>query len=346
MTKFTRRDALMLGGAAALGTTLGSTLAAPRLNAQTLERVRFGTNWLAQAEHGGYYQAVADGTYRRAGLDVTIVPGGPQAPNRQLLLSGGLDFYMGSNLIQALSAVENNIPVTVIGAMFQKDPQVLIAHPGQGMDTFADLKKLPTIFVSREGVASYYRWLIADHGFTEAQVKPYTFNAQPFLADKRSAMQGYLSSEPFAIEKAAGFKPVVFLLADQGFDTYSTTIDARVDTITTKREMTQRFVDATITGWYNYLYGDNAAANALIKKDNPDMTDDKIAYGIAKMKEYGIADSGDTLRTGIGTMTEARVKSFFDKMVRAGVIKGTTDWTKAINLSFVNKGVGMNLRKS
>jgi NitT/TauT family transport system substrate-binding protein len=338
--RLSRRQALFAGAGAA------ATLAAPGINAQTLTPIRFGTNWLAQAEHGGYYQAVADGTYRKAGLDVTIVPGGPQAPNRQLLLSGGLDFYMGSNLIQALSAVEQNIPVTVIGAMFQKDPQVLIAHPGQGMDTFADLKKLNSIFVSREGVASYYRWLIADHGFTEAQVKPYTFNPQPFLADKRSAMQGYLSSEPFAIEKAAGFKPVVFLLADQGFDTYSTTIDCLTATATGKRDLTQRFVDATITGWYNYMYGDNAAANALIKKDNPDMTDDKIAYGIAKMKEYGIVDSGDTLKTGIGTMTEARVKSFFDKMVRAGVIKAGTDWKKAIDLSFVNKGVGLNLRRT
>jgi NitT/TauT family transport system substrate-binding protein len=338
--RLSRRQALFTGAAAA------ATLAAPGLNAQTLEKVRFGTNWLAQAEHGGYYQAVADGTYRKAGLDVTIVPGGPQAPNRQLLLSGGLDFYMGSNLIQALSAVEQNIPVTVIGAMFQKDPQVLIAHPGQGIDTFADLKKLSSIFVSREGVASYYRWLIADHGFTEAQVKPYTFNPQPFLADKRSAMQGYLSSEPYAIEKAAGFRPVVFLLADQGFDTYSTTIDARVDTVTSKRDMTQRFVDATITGWYNYMYGDNAAANAAIKKDNPDMTDDKITYGIAKMKEYGIVDSGDTLKTGIGTMMEGRVKSFYDKMVRAGVIKASTDWKKAVDFSFVNKGVGLNLRRT
>jgi NitT/TauT family transport system substrate-binding protein len=338
--RLSRRQALFAGAGAA------ATLAAPRLNAQTLTPVRFGTNWLAQAEHGGYYQAVADGTYKKAGLDVTIVPGGPQAPNRQLLLSGGLDYYMGSNLIQALSAVEQNIPVSVIGAMFQKDPQVLIAHPGQGVDTFADLKKLNSIFVSREGVASYYRWLIADHGFTEAQVKPYTFNPQPFLADKRSAMQGYLSSEPYAIEKAAGFKPVVFLLADQGFDTYSTTIDCLTATATGKKDQTQRFVDATITGWYNYMYGDNKAANALIKKDNPDMTDDKIAYGIAKMKEYGIVDSGDTLKSGIGTMNETRIKSFFDKMVRAGVIKGTTDYKKAFDLSFVNKGVGLNLRRT
>ena len=201
----------------------------------------FGTNWVPQAEHGGYYQAIADGTYKKYNLDVTIVPGGPQANNRMLLTVGKLDFYMGANLLQAFSAVEQGIPTVVVAAIFQKEPQVLVAHPDQGFTTFADLKKSPSLYISKEGVATYYQWMKADHGFKDEQVKPYTFNPQPFLADKKAAMQGYLSSEPYLIEKTAGFKPQVFLLADQGFDTYSTTIDTRLELIQQKPDVVKRF---------------------------------------------------------------------------------------------------------
>src|SRR5215475_16179468 len=174
--------------------------------AQTLDKVRFGTNWVAEAEHGGFYQAVADGTYRTYGLDVTIVPGGPQVNNRILLPVGKLDFFMSANTLQAFDAVAQNVPTLVVAAMFQKDPQVLIAHPGTGVEEFTDLKGV-TLLVSKEGLASYYQWLKADYGFTDAQAKPYTFNPQPFLADKKTAMQGYVTSEPYAIEKQGKFKP-------------------------------------------------------------------------------------------------------------------------------------------
>jgi NitT/TauT family transport system substrate-binding protein len=335
-----RRTALV-AAAFAVPATLALSLATPAL---AQDKVRFGTNWLAQAEHGGYYQAVADGTYAKAGLDVTIVPGGPQANNRLQLPVGRIDFFMGGNMIQSFASVEQGIPTVVVGAIFQKEPQVLIAHPDQGFDKFEDLKKSPSIYVSKDGLASYYQWMIADFGFSESSVKPYTFNPQPFLADKKAVMQGYLSSEPYAIEKAAGFKPKVFLLADSGFDTYSTLIETRTELVEKNPDLVKRFVDASITGWYNYLYGDNKAANALIKKDNPEMTDDKIENGIKLMKEYGIVDSGDTLTAGIGAMSDARMKSFFDKMVKAGVIKAGVDYKKSYTLQFVNKGVGLNLR--
>jgi len=227
--------------------------------------------------------------------------------------------------------------------MFQKDPQVLIAHPGQGVDKLEDLKKL-TLFVSKEGLASYFQWLKADYGFSEKRVKPYTSNPQPFLADKASAMQGYVTSEPFAIEKQAGFKPKVFLLADYGFNSYSTLIETRRDLVASKPDLVQRFVDASIIGWMNYLYGDNKAANALIKRQNPEMTDELLAYSIAKMKEYGIVDSGDALTLGVGAMTDARMKSFYDKMVRVGVVKPSIALDKAYTLRFVNKKVGLDLR--
>jgi NitT/TauT family transport system substrate-binding protein len=308
--------------------------------AETLDRVTFGSNWVAEAEHGGFYQAVADGTYRKYGLDVAIAPGGPNANNRMLLLVDKIDFYLSANTLQGFDAVEHNIPTIEVAALFQKDPQVLIAHPDQGIDKFEDLKKL-TLFISKEGMATYYQWLKADFGFKDDQVKPYTFNPQPFLADKRSAMQGYVTSEPYAIETEGKFKPKIFVLADQGFSAYSTLIETRRDLVEKKPDLVQRFVDASILGWRNYLYGDNAAANALIKSQNPEMTDALLAYSVAKMKDYGIVDFGDTATLGIGAMADARMKDFFDKMVRAGVVKANLDYRKAYTLQFVNKKVGL-----
>jgi NitT/TauT family transport system substrate-binding protein len=312
-------------------------------DAQALDKVTFGTNWVAEAEHGGFYQALADGTYRKYGLDVKIVPGGPQINNRILLAVGKLDFFMSANTLQSFDAVEQKVPTVAVAAMFQKDPQVLIAHPDAGVEKFEDLKDL-TLFISKEGIASYFQWLKSDYKFSEAKVKPYTFNPQPFLADKASAMQGYVTSEPYAIEKQAGFKPKVFLLADHGFSSYSTLIETRRDLAENKTDLVQRFVDASIIGWYHYIYGDNSAGNALIKKQNPEMTDALLNYSVAKMKEYGIVDSGDTLKLGIGAMTDARMANFFDKMVRAGVVKPTVDFRNAYTLRFVNKMVGLELR--
>jgi NitT/TauT family transport system substrate-binding protein len=240
--------------------------------------------------------------------------------------------------------VTQNIPTVEVAAFFQKDPQVLIAHPDQGIEKFEDLKNLKTLFVSQEGVVTYFQWLKADYGFKDSQVKPYTFNPQPFLADKNSAMQGYVTSEPFAIERATKIAPKVFLLADQGFSDYSTLIETRRDLVDKKPGLVQRFVDASIIGWYNYIYHDNSAANALIKKQNPEMSDDLLAYSVAAMKKYGIVDSGDSLALGVGAMTDARMKDFFDKMVRAGVAKPTLDYRKAYTLQFVDKKVGLNLR--
>src|SRR5579864_8557611 len=311
--------------------------------AQTLDRVLFGTNWVAEAEHGGFFQAVADGTYAQYGLDVTIVPGGPNENNRMLLITGKIDFFMAANTLMSFDAVANNVPVVTVAAIFQKDPQVLLTHPETKITRIEDLKPL-TLFISKEGISSYFQWLKSEYGFSEDRVRPYTFNPQPFLADRHSAMQGYVTSEPYAVEKTAGFKPGVILLADYGFNTYSTLIETRRELIDKKPDLVQRFVDASIIGWYHYLYGDNAPGNALIKKLNPDMTDELLAYSVARMKQYGIVDSGDTLRDGIGAMNDARATSFFDKMVRAGIVRSDIDYRKGYTLRFVNKGVGLDLR--
>ena len=311
--------------------------------AADLDKVSFGTNWVAQAEHGGFYQAVADGTYKSYGLDVTIVPGGPNVNNRIQLIAGKIDFFMSANTLQSFDAVANNVPVIAIAAIFQKDPQVFLAHPESKVTKLEDLKPL-TLFVSKEGMPTYFQWLKSEYGFSEDKVKPYTFNAQPFLADKTSAMQGYVTSEPFAVEKQAKFKPTVILLADYGFNSYSTLIETRIAFAEKKADLVQRFVDASVIGWYNYLYGDNRPGNALIKKANPDMTDDLLAYSVDKMKQYGIVDSGDALKDGIGAMNDERMAAFFGKMVRAGVTRRGIDYRKSYTLRFVNKAVGLNLR--
>lgn len=318
-----------------------TALAAPAL-AENVPVV-FGTNWLAQAEHGGFYQAVADGTYAACGLDVTIQPGGPQVNNRALMIAGKVDYHMGGNLLEAFSAAAEGIPIVAVAASFQKEPQVILTHPGKA-ETFEDLKKLDKILIGDQGYASFYQWMKAAYGFTDEQREVYTFNPAPFIANENWGMQGYLSSEPFFVAKETGWEPEVFLIADAGYSTYSTLIETMADTVATKPEQVTCFVEGSIKGWYNYLYNDNTAANEMIKKDNPEMTDEAIAYAIDKMKEAGIVDSGDALTMGIGAMTEAQVKDFFDKMVEAGVVAADLDWSATINTSFVNKGVGMDLK--
>ncbi|MDR7032895.1 ABC transporter substrate-binding protein [Mesorhizobium sp. BE184] len=313
--------------------------------AQANEKVIFGTNWLAQAEHGGYYQAVVDGTYAACGLDVTIQQGGPQVAGRPLLLAGKIDFYMGGNMQQAFDAVAQDIPLRVVAASFQKEPQVMMSHPGEGLDKWEDLKNADQYIVGDEGAQSFLLWMATEYGFDVSKRVPYTFNAAPFIANKKSIQQGYVTSEPFAVQKEGGFMPNQFLLADYGYSTYSTTIEAMQETIDKRPEVVQCFVDGSAKGWYNYLYGDNAAANAAIKKDNPDITDEQIAFTIAQLKKFGIVDSGDTEKLGIGAMTDARMQDFYDKMVKAKVIPAGIDIKKSYTLNFVNKGVGLDLKK-
>jgi NitT/TauT family transport system substrate-binding protein len=305
-------------------------------NGGELTPVTYGTNWYAQAEHGGFYQAVATGIYEEYGLDVTIQMGGPQVNGTQLLMGGAVDFFMGYGS-DAIKAIEEGIPKVTVASMFQKDPQILIAHPDQGVESLEDLQGKP-VYISSAANVTYWPFLAAKYGFTEDMKRPYNFNPGPFLADQSAAQQGYLSSEPLAIAKEGGFEPVVFLLADYGYEPYSTTIETRREIVENDPDLVQRFVDASIKGWYSYLNGDPSPGNALIKEANPEMSDDQIAYGIEKMKEYGIVVSGDAEDLGIGAMTTDRWQSFFDTMAEAGVFQADTDFTQAFTLDFVNKG--------
>jgi len=312
--------------------------AAPAL---ALDKVVFASNWLAQAEHGGFYQAVADGTYARYGLDVTILPGGPEKNNRLLLAAARADFYMGDNLIGEFSALAENIPIVTVAAIFQKDPLVFMSHPGAGLDRFEDLPKADKAFVGLATLTTVWPWMEKKWGFSREKVATYNFNSAPFIADPHSIEQGYLTSEPFAIARAGGFQPNVFLLADHGYETYATTIETRRDLLEKNPDLVRRFVEASILGWVRYLRGDNSAANALIKKENPDMDDAEIAFSVAQMKAHGIVESGDALKLGIGAMDRDRIARFYRDMASAGATPEGLDLSKGFDYSFVNKGLGV-----
>lgn len=311
------------------------------------DKVSFATNWKAQAAHGGFYQALADGTYLRHGLEVKLIPGGPQVNNRPLLPAGRIDFLMTGNLLHSFDNVKNGVPTVVVAAMFQKDPQALIAHPGQGRERFESLKDAPVALVAKDGQFSWWQWLKVRHGFRDEALKPYNYNLGPFLANPKAIQQGYSVAEPIYVEKQAGFKPVVHLLADHGFSTYSTLIETRTETVRKRPELVQRFVDASVIGWVNYLYGDRRAANAMMIKDNPEMTIEEIEASVALMKAQGVVDSGESLQKGIGAMNTARIRDFHNQMVQAGLYKpGEVDLSKVATLQFVNRKVGLDLKAS
>ncbi len=318
---------------------LGSDWPGARAN----ERVTFGTNWQAQAEHGGFYQALATGLYAERGLDVEIRQGGPQVNQRQLIAAGRLDFYMGGNMFGQFDFLAEGIPVVSVAAMFQKDPQAMLAHPDSGVEEFADLKNR-TLFIAPFGQLTFWPWMAASFDLNESQIKPYTFNPAPFLADPESAQQGYVTAEPFAIERAGGFAPVVLLMADAGYDSYSTLIQTRAEFVDERPELVQAFVDASIEGWVDYLNGDPSPGNALILEHNPDMTAEQIAYSIEAMKRYDIVESGDARELGVGAMTEARWQRFFEAAVGWGAVDPDLPWRDGFTLEFVNQGVGQDRR--
>jgi NitT/TauT family transport system substrate-binding protein len=336
-----------LGRRAALRGAAGLALAGPLLapvagrpRAQTLDKVIFQTDWRAQAEHGGYYQAIAAGLYRQAGIDCDLRQGGPSLNTSQLLLAGRVDMIM-SNSFEAFTYVREDAPFFTIAAIFQKDPQVLIGHPDTGLDGFDKLKGR-TLLIGAGGRVTYWPFLRHKYGLSDSQVRPYNFNMAPFLADKNVVQQGFLSSEPYSIAQALGRPPVVLLIADAGFSAYQTTIAISRRMASEKKDLVQRFVDASLEGWAQYLRGGPgiAAANALIKQANPEQTDDRIDYAIKVLNERGIVLSGDALRDGIGAMSAERWKSFYESMTEVDVLPKGLDVARAYSLEFVNKGIG------
>ena len=296
--------------------------------------VRFATDWRAQGEHGGFYQALASGEYAKRGLDVTIMQGGPSVNVPQLLAAGAIEMGMGSNSFIPLNMAAEKAPVKAVAAFFEKDPQVLIAHPGTGVAKIADMAGRPILLADASKTA-FWVWLKAKYGFTDAQVRSYNYSLAPFLADKRAIVQGYLSSEPYQVEKEGGFKPAVFLLADEGYPGYATMVLAPTRLIDADPDMVRAFVEASAVGWKGYLHGDPAAADALILKDNPEMTPPLLANARDQMRLHGIVESGDAATGNVGAMSEARWAEFFRVTSQQGVYPKDMDYRQAFTLDFV-----------
>lgn len=333
---------LRLNRRVALGLVAGPLLlpVARRPRAQTLDRLSFQTDWRAQAEHGGYYQALAAGLYKAKGLEVELRQGGPNLNNSQLLMAGRADLIMAGSF-GAFAFLQAQAPFLTIAAIFQKDPQALLAHPGSGIDGFDKLQG-KTLLISSGGRVAYWPYLRKKFGLSDDQVRPYNFQMTPFLLNLNAVQQGFVTSEAYSIAQALGQPPVVLMLADAGFSSYQTTIATSRKLATEKREVVQRFVDATLEGWSQYLKGGPAteAANAQIKQANPEQTDDRLAFAVRTMNERGIVRSGDALTEGIGAMSDARWRGFYDSMTDVEVMPKGLDVRQAYTLEFVNKGVG------
>jgi NitT/TauT family transport system substrate-binding protein len=326
-----QRRAILALGLAAL---IAGCSPAPQKNAAQPGRtaLKLATDWRAQAELGGYYQALATGEYQKRGLDVTLIQGGPAVNVPQLLAAGAVDVGVGSNSFIALNLAKENAPVKAVAAFMQKDPQVLIAHPGQGVNGFADMKGRP-ILLSDASITAFWVWLRSKYGFTDNQVRKYNYSSAPFLADKRVIQQGYATSEPYLIEKESGIKPAVFLLADSGYPAYASFALAPDSLIAKNPAAVQAFVEATAAGWKSYLYGDAKPGDAAILKDNPEMTQDVLDQAREKMRSYGIVGKDGE----IGQMTDARWAELFKVTSEAGVYPKTMDYKKAYTLQFLPK---------
>jgi len=322
-----------IGAALLVASAIGLGAGAARAD----DKVVICTDWRAEPEHGGLYQALATGIYAANHLDVEIRQGGPNLNQAQLLAAGRADFSVQSNSFEPLNFVKEGVPIVVVAAAFQKDPQVLIAHPGAGNDTLQEMRGKP-IMISAASRNNFWQFLKLRFGFEDSQIRPYNYSLAPFLANKQAIQQGYLTSEPFAIEAATGEMPVTVLLADQGYQGYAAMIATTQATIDKRPDVVKRFVAASMAGWKSYIGGDPAPANSLIRKENPEMSEAILAKAVTGMKQAGLVTSGDAATLGIGAMTDARWAAFFGFTTEAGIYPKDLDYKKAYTLAFIGHG--------
>jgi NitT/TauT family transport system substrate-binding protein len=327
----------LLAGAGALAATaalVGCQRAEVPVDEEGRVRLRFATDWRAQAEHGGFYQALASGAYAKRGLNVEIIQGGPGVDVPELLASGTVELGMGSNSFIPMNLVADGAPVKAVAAFFQKDPQVLIAHPDPALASIADLAGRPFLLAAASRDA-FWVWLKARYGFTDDQVRPYDFSPAPFLADEQAVQQGYLTSEPYLIEQAAGVAPRVFRLADEGYDSYAALILAPNAFARDNAAALRSFIAASVEGWRDYIQSDGKAADAMIRRDNPGMTQVVLDQARAGLKSNGIVDGGDAALYGLGAMTADRWQAFFEVTSEAGVYPPNLDWRQAFTAQYL-----------
>jgi NitT/TauT family transport system substrate-binding protein len=316
--------------AALLALWLGTT---PAL---ALEKLSLVTDWVAEAEHGGFYEAKALGLYEKHGLDLTIRQGGATVNVPLLLAAGAADLGIGSNSFIPLNLLKSGAKVKAVMAVFQKDPQVLITHPRDDVKSIADMRGKP-IMISDASIPTLWVWLRARYGFADTQIRKYTNNLAPFLVHPKAIQQGYVFAEPYLVEKALHKPPQVFLLADDGYPGYASLVLAPEKLITARPAALRAFIAATIEGWHEYLNGDAKPGNALIKAQNPEMTDELLAQAIARLKQFEIVEGGDAKAQGIGAMSDARWQSFFESMAKERVYPTDLPYKNAYTREFLPK---------
>ena len=300
-------------------------------NIKAVDDIKLSLDWVPQGEHGGFFQAIAKGYYNDVDINLEIIPGGPSVNTKAMLMSEQVDFNIGGSA-GALNYAKQDLPFTAVAAFFQKTPQVLISHPNVGIDHPSDFVG-KTIFLSNFGRLSFWGFIKNKYNLSDDQLKSYNFNSQPFIDDPQSIQQGYLSSEPFAIKKTAGFEPVVHLLADYGFNAYANTIETSDKLIKENPDLIRRFIKASRLGWEDYLTGDTQPAFDLIQELNPDMPSDKLAYAHQKMIEYNIVTGNNQI---IGSMNSDRWQDFYKMSVELGIYDSEFDYEKAYTLEFSN----------
>ena len=301
-----------------------------------LIEITFATDWKAQAEQGGFYQALAAGLYEKKGLKVKIIQGSSNVNVPRLIASNAIEFGIGSNSFIPLNMVANKIPGKAVMAIFQKDPQIIMTHPENDIRNLEDMRDLP-IMISDASIGAFWLWLKSKYGFTDSQIRKKTFSLAPFLSNKSSIQQGYLTSEPFLVEKEADFAPRVFLLADYGYPSYGAMVLASSEVITNNPEIVKAFVNASIEGWRQYIYEDPSLGNELIMLENNEMKEDILLQAIKKIRNYELVSNEISKGLDIGLMTDIKWESFFETMASNGVYEKNLKWRESFTLDFINK---------
>ncbi|MDI3287755.1 ABC transporter substrate-binding protein [Polyangium sp. 15x6] len=274
-------------------------------------KVKLTLNWVPEPEFGGFYAAREAGAYKRAGLDVDIMPGGAGVPVLQMVANGQSDFGVvgADELIIARARGADVIPVF---ATYQTFPQAIMVHASRGAKSMADVFQSGTLAI--EPGTAYAAYLKKKYGFDKVKVVPYDGGVARFVLDKEYAQQCFITSEPIAARKK-GAEPKVFLVADEGFDPYGTVIITRKALWKENPDKVRAFVRASREGLRAYL-DDPAPANAVMQKLNTTMDAETFAAAAAAQKP--LVENPQTKK--LGMMTRERWDTLGKQLLDLGII--------------------------
>jgi NitT/TauT family transport system substrate-binding protein len=306
-------------GAAAAALALGGCsrrpAEAPKAAPGQLFGVTVQLDWVAEPEHGGLYQALAKGYFSDAGLDVTLVQGGPNAFVMQKLATGKADIGQ-SDSTNTILAIAQGLPIVQVGAVFQNDPSVLMLHADNPVRRFEDLDG-KTIMARPEWAFLPY---LKNKYHISFSIVPQNFSVANFVANPNFIQQGYYTAEPYYIVKGGAKYPRFLFAWDAGFDAY-TALVANRKWAEENPARVRAFMAAYIRGWRDYLEGDPSPANTLMKRANPNDTDDFLDF-CRKMiiGEKLVTGRTSTDDSQIGRITRERFALQISQLEELGII--------------------------